>query len=634
LIAFSWRLRKGQRTIPRLHFREKTVFKNLRTSTKLFILCTMFMIAIGVTTYGLFREKLIAIEFARKELIGTKYLAAVRKLSATVLAGRPFDPSAALPSDALGGILKDLATAQRKAAATLQTAEPAETLATSLKLWSSNTESDAAHVSAQNVLADAQQLATRIADDTNLTLDPDLDSYYVQNLVATKLPAFLKQLGELQLLAREIAAADVPSNEQTLRAQFLAGQLESNEEEIRDIVEAAYRGNPDGSLKQAIYSPIAAMLSNTSAYLQALKSGLADKNVTRDDAYIRTVESAASASATAQHELDRLLEKRIDGLVQRMRSSLALTAALVALSILAAVMTDWYVVRPLKRLENVASSVRDTKDYSLRIDYSSKDEIGSLVAAFNAMLAELAAAHERERSEQSELARVARLTTMGAMTASIAHEINQPLAAIVANSSAAQRFLSITPPDLDEVRGALKDIAMDGQRASQVIGSVRAIFKRESQGKGLLAINDIVEDILTIVRGELRKHGILLRKDLLSNIPNVDADRTQIQQVILNLIMNAVEAMAPVMDRERVLVVRSDVLDAGNVIIKIEDSGPGFNPGDKERIFDAFYTTKSEGMGMGLFICRSIVEAHGGRLWATPGAHCGSVLHVVLPSSA
>ena len=345
------------------------------------------------------------------------------------------------------------------------------------------------------------------------------------------------------------------------------------------------------------------------------------------------MESAVGAWATAQLELDRLLQKRIDGLLERMRSSLALTAALVALSILVAVMTHWHVVRPLRRLENVASSVRDTKDYSLRIDYSSKDEIGSLASAFNTMLAELAAAHERERSEQSELARVARLTTMGAMTASIAHEINQPLAAIVANSNAAQRFLSITPPDLDEVRAALKDIATDGQRASHVIGSVRAIFKKESRGKGLLAINDVIEDILTLVRGEIRKHGILLRKDLLRNLPHVDADRTQLQQVIMNLIMNAVEAMAPLMDRERLLVVRSDVFDAGNVVITIEDFGPGFNPGDKDRIFDAFYTTKSEGMGMGLFICRSIVEAHGGRLWASPGAHCGSVFHVVLPSS-
>ena len=193
-------------------------------------------------------------------------------------------------------------------------------------------------------------------------------------------------------------------------------------------------------------------------------------------------------------------------------------------------------------------------------------------------------------------------------------------------------FLSITPPDLDEVRGALKDIAVDGQRASQVIGSVRAIFKGDSLGKGQLAVNDVIEDILMLVRGEIRKHCLLVRKDLLPDLPHVDADRTQLQQVILNLIMNAIEAMAHVTGRDRLLVVRSDVYDNENVVIAIEDSGAGINPSDKDRIFDSFYTTKAEGMGMGLFICRSIVEAHGGRLWASPGAHHGSVFHVMLPS--
>jgi signal transduction histidine kinase len=437
----------------------------------------------------------------------------------------------------------------------------------------------------------------------------------------------------LQLLAREMAAANPPSNEQTVRSQFLAGQLESIAAEVGETVEAAYRGNPDGSLKQAIYSPIATMLSNTSAYLRGLNSSPATSNIAADGAYIRAVESAAGAWTAAQLELDRLLQRRIDGLLERMRSSLALTAVLVALSILVAVMTHWHVVRPLRRLENVASSVRDTKDYSLRIDYSSKDEIGRLASAFNNMLAELDTAHERERSEQSELARVARLTTMGAMTASIAHEINQPLAAIVANSNAAQRWLSNVPPNLDEARIGLSNIVRDGHRASNVIKSVREIFKKESQGKGELAINDVIEDILTLVSGEIRKQRLSLRKDLPPALPHVVADRTQLQQVIINLIMNAIEAMTTVTDRERLLAVQTHVCDAGNVVITIEDSGAGIQSSETERIFDAFFTTKSEGMGMGLFICRSIIEAHGGRLWASPGAHHGSIFHVALPSS-
>jgi signal transduction histidine kinase len=222
---------------------------------------------------------------------------------------------------------------------------------------------------------------------------------------------------------------------------------------------------------------------------------------------------------------------------------------------------------------------------------------------------------------------------MGAMTASIAHEINQPLAAIVANSNAAQRWLSNAPPNLDEVRAALSNIVTDGHRASNVIRSVREIFKRDSPGKGPLAVNDVIEDILTLVSGEIRKQRLSLKKELPSALPDVVADRTQLQQVIINLIMNAIEAMTTVTDHERLLTVQTYAYDAGNVVIKIEDSGPGINPSDKDRIFDAFHTTKSEGMGMGLFICRSIIEAHGGRLWASPGAHHGSIFHVVLPSS-
>ena len=186
------------------------MFKDLRTSTKLFILCGMFMIAIGVTTYGLVREKLIAIEFARKELIGTKYLATIRDLFATVLARQPFNAVSTQSIDPPRDLLNDLAKAQGDGDATLHTGKLAQALARSLKSWSINAERAAAHIIALDTLATAQQLATRIADNSNLTLDPDLDSYYVQSLVAKKLPALLRQLGELQLLHREIAVAGAP----------------------------------------------------------------------------------------------------------------------------------------------------------------------------------------------------------------------------------------------------------------------------------------------------------------------------------------------------------------------------------------------------------------------------------------
>jgi signal transduction histidine kinase len=284
------------------------------------------------------------------------------------------------------------------------------------------------------------------------------------------------------------------------------------------------------------------------------------------------------------------------------------------------------------RLENLASTVRKRRDYSLRADSSSADEIGRLAAAFNEMLAELAAARNRERAEQAELMRVARLTTMGAMTASIAHEINQPLAAIVANSSAAQRWLSNAPPDLEEVRKSLKNIANDGHRASKVIESVRAMFKKDSGEKVRLAVNDVIEDVLMLAGGEIHKHRVLVRTDLHRGLPDVVGDRIQLLQVFMNLIRNAVDAMDSVAGRQRLMVVKSNAPEPGTVVVTVEDSGSGIDCNDLERIFTAFYTTKPDGMGMGLSICRSIVEAHGGRLWAAARPSHGSTFHVALPS--
>jgi signal transduction histidine kinase len=616
------------------------VFKNLRTSTKLVILCGMFIISVGATTYSLVAEKQIAIEFARKELVGSRYLATVRGIYATVLAGRPIDASAAPPSRQTDDILKTLAAAQSDAGKSLQTGEFTRSLAEALRLlWSSDLDSGAAYTLALDVLAKARQLVSRIADDSNLALDPDLDSYYVQDLVTKKMPAFLGQLGEVPILSRTSATARSPSNEQKVRFQILEGLLRSIADELKDNLAAAYRGNPDGSLRQAVAGAFAIMMSNTNAYLGSLNASFVDSDAAGRNAaapdrlYGSVVESTIGAWVAAQSELDRLLQKRIDGLVKMMRLSLALTGALVALSIVIAVMTHRHIVRPLERLENVASTVRETRDYSLRIDYTSKNEIGHLTAAFNDMLSELAAARERERSEHSELARVSRLTSMGALTASLAHEINQPLAAIVANSNAAQRWLSNVRPDLDEARSALNNIVRDGHRASQMIESVRAMFKKDSRERNQLAVNDLIEDILTLVHGTIKKQQVSIRTELLQDLPHVVADRTQLQQVFMNLIMNAVEAMGPVTDRERLLSIKSDVHDPGTVMIMVEDSGTGIDPNNTERIFDAFFTTKSEGMGMGLSICRSIIEAHGGRLWASPGASHGSVFHVVLPSS-
>jgi PAS domain S-box-containing protein len=241
-------------------------------------------------------------------------------------------------------------------------------------------------------------------------------------------------------------------------------------------------------------------------------------------------------------------------------------------------------------------------------------------------------AQEVLRATQSELARVTRLTTVGQMAASIAHEINQPLGAIVANGNAGLRFLKAEPPDLAEACEALAQIVGEGHRASQVIGSIRAMFKKDSQLKARLDLNRIIDEVLALVRGELRSQRVQLQTDLAEQLPEVSGMHVQLQQVILNLLTNAIEAMASTSGRPRVLRVSSARREPREVLITVEDTGPGIDPKNMDHIFDSFFTTKSQGMGMGLSICRSIIEAHEGRLSVSPGAESGTAFQIVLPA--
>jgi PAS domain S-box-containing protein len=239
-------------------------------------------------------------------------------------------------------------------------------------------------------------------------------------------------------------------------------------------------------------------------------------------------------------------------------------------------------------------------------------------------------AEDAMRAAQSELAQVARLTTMGEMTASIAHEINQPLAAIVANGNAGLRWLANATPDIDEVRATLKRIVNDGHRAGRVISGVRTMCRKGGHAKTIVDVNELVRDVLTLVRGEPDSRGVSVRTEL-EPLPQVLADRVQLQQVILNLIMNALDAMASVNGRVRVLRLRSERHEPGGVMVTVQDSGTGIDKKDMDRIFEPFFTTKPHGMGMGLPICRSIVEAHGGRLMASHDHPYGTVFQMILP---
>jgi PAS domain S-box-containing protein len=240
-------------------------------------------------------------------------------------------------------------------------------------------------------------------------------------------------------------------------------------------------------------------------------------------------------------------------------------------------------------------------------------------------------ARRRAEEERQALAHANRITTIGQLTASIAHEVNQPIAAVVTNAQAALRWLDMQPPDAKEVRQALDRIVRAGRRAGDVISRMRALVRKAPPRKDQLDINDTIREVIALTGSELRRTGTSLRTQLAEGLPLVPGDRIQLQQVMLNLILNAVEAMSGSGEGSRELLISSEEDGANGLRIAVRDRGPGLKPESLDRLFDAFYTTKPDGMGMGLSICRSIIEAHGGRLWATPNAPRGAVLQFTLP---
>jgi PAS domain S-box-containing protein len=243
---------------------------------------------------------------------------------------------------------------------------------------------------------------------------------------------------------------------------------------------------------------------------------------------------------------------------------------------------------------------------------------------------------ERSRAEhalneaQSELVHVGRVMIMGELTASIAHEINQPLAAVVANANACFRWLANPTPNLDEARDAISRIVRDGNRASDVIRRIRALVQKGDTEKTLLDINEVIQEVVSLTHSEIQKSGVVLKMNLAASLPRVSGDRIQLQQVILNLVMNGIEAMNTVTDRPREMIIRSSAHESDKVLVAVQDSGVGIDSQNLDKIFDSFYTTKSQGMGMGLAISRSIVENHGGRLWAVPNDGPGTTFHFTL----
>ena len=306
-----------------------------------------------------------------------------------------------------------------------------------------------------------------------------------------------------------------------------------------------------------------------------------------------------------------------------LKSTLASSAAV---SIIAYLCLDYFFTAPLFTL-----GMNQILDFVAPIAYlATAFVITRLMAKVRKSMEDQRRAEETLRRSQAELAHVTRVMTMGELAASIAHEINQPLSAIVNNGSACLRWLAGDSPNLDEAREAARRIVRDGNRAGDVMTRIRAFLRKADTGKTQLDINQIIEEVLILTQDEAVGRGVAVRLDLAEDIPPVLGDRVQLQQVILNLVMNGVEAMASVTNRPREVRISSRQHESDKVLIAVQDSGVGIDEQSLEKIFDAFYTTKSQGMGMGLAISRSIIEDHGGQLWGVSNNGSGATFQFTL----
>jgi len=288
---------------------------------------------------------------------------------------------------------------------------------------------------------------------------------------------------------------------------------------------------------------------------------------------------------------------------------------------------------PFRDFELARSAPDGSKRYVSVSGLPVFDETGRFVGyrGVGRHITERKRAEEALRSAQAELAHANRVATMGQLTASVAHEVSQPIAATVMNAQAALRWIGAQPPNLNEVRQSLGQIVDNSKRAGDVIGRIRALIKKAPPQKEALEINEAILEVIALTRGEVVQNGIAVRTQLADGLPRIQADRVQLQQVILNLIVNAVQAMSGASDGTRELLIATSADASNGILVSLRDSGPGLDPASLERLFDAFYTTKSSGLGMGLSICRSIIEAHGGRIWASANEPRGAVFHLSLP---
>ena len=281
-----------------------------------------------------------------------------------------------------------------------------------------------------------------------------------------------------------------------------------------------------------------------------------------------------------------------------------------------------------KKSEEALTEVRDQLEYRVAVRTT---ELRKSNEELRRSIEEHRKAQEALMKTQADLAHLSRVFTMGELTTSIAHEVNQPLTAVVTNGHACVEWLSANPPELAEARQSAERIIQDGTRAGKVLGHIRSLFRKEAPARDWLDMNDVIQELTVFLRGEALNHRLALRTDLEVDLPRVRGDRVQLQQVVLNLIMNAMDAMQGTSGPAKEIWLRSRREDSAGIRIVVEDCGVGLSAETAEKIFQPFFTTKEQGIGMGLSISRSIVESHAGRLWAAPGACGGAVFQFTIP---
>jgi C4-dicarboxylate-specific signal transduction histidine kinase len=301
----------------------------------------------------------------------------------------------------------------------------------------------------------------------------------------------------------------------------------------------------------------------------------------------------------------------------------------LAYFVLVALLMSWF-SSSRRRAELLLSQARN--DLGMKVEERTAD-LRQANQELRDEIAERKHAEEALRRAQEDLAHVSRVTTMGELVASIAHEVNQPLGAIVTNGSACLRLLSRQTPDLDKSREVIGRMISDGMRASEVIKRIRDLLHKAPPEKTPLNINETAQEVVALVSSDVLRSKIELRAELAADLPPVTGDRIQLQQVILNLILNARDAMSEVQTYPRELLIASRKNESGEAVVAVQDCGKGLDANDAERIFEPFFTTKAEGMGLGLSISRRIIEDHGGRMWATANANKGATIQFTLPPS-